>query len=121
MLSTNQTEKEQEKRSNKSVLEEIGKFKGLVNQIEQKKPQFIGHIMRHRCIENDILTGMVFGKRPRGRQKTRLTNIIKERLGLTLTVARAFESQCGPPGIFIAPGSSEQKISSLNKTFDGPD
>ena len=54
-----------EKRSNKSVLEEIGEYKGLVDQIEQKKLQFIGHIMRHRCIENDLLTGMVFGKRLR--------------------------------------------------------
>ena len=50
-----------EKRSNESILEETGEYKGLVNQIEQQKLQFIGHIMRHRCIENDLLTGMVFG------------------------------------------------------------
>ena len=76
-----------EKRSNKSVLEEIGEYKGLFNQIEQQKLQFIGHIMRHRCIENDLLTGIVFGKLSRGRQKTRLTNIINERQGLTMTEA----------------------------------
>ena len=75
-----------DKRSNKSILEEIGEYKGLVNQIDQKL-QFIGHIMRHRCIENDLLTGMVFGKRSRGRQKTRLTNTVNERLGLTITEA----------------------------------
>ena len=50
-----------EKRSNKSVLEEVGEFKGLVNQMEQQKLNFMRHIMRHRCIENDLLTGMVFG------------------------------------------------------------
>ena len=38
--------------------------------------------MRHRCMENDLRTGMVFGKRSRGRQKTRMTNTIKEKLGL---------------------------------------
>ena len=43
--------------------------------------------MRHRCIENDLLIGMAFGKRSRGWQKTRLTNTINERLGLTKTEA----------------------------------
>ena len=53
-----------------SVLDEIGETKGLINEIEQQKLQFMEPIMRHRCIENDLLTGMVFGKRSRGRQKT---------------------------------------------------
>ena len=75
-----------EKRSNRSVLDEIGETKGLVNKIEQQKIQFMGHIMRHRCMENDLLTGMVFGKRSRGRKK-RMTNAIKEKLGLTMTEA----------------------------------
>ena len=47
----------------------------------------MGHIERHRGIENDVLTGMVFGKRSRGRQKTRLSNIITERLGLSMIEA----------------------------------
>ena len=76
-----------EKRSNKSVLDEIGETKGFVNEIEQQKLQFMGHIMRHRCIENDLLTGIVFGKRSRGRQKSRMTNTIKEKLGLTMSEA----------------------------------
>ena len=76
-----------EKRSNKSVLDEIGETKGFVNEIEQQKLQFMGHIMRHRCIENDLLTGIAFGKRSQGRQKTRMTNTIKEKLGLTMSEA----------------------------------
>ena len=43
--------------------------------------------MRHRSVENDLLTGMVFSKRSRGRQKTRMTNTIKEKLGLTMSEA----------------------------------
>ena len=78
-----------EKRSNKSVLDEIGETKRLVHEIEQQKLQFMGHIMRHRCIENDSLTGMVFGKRSQGRQKTRMTNTIKEKLELTMSEAIA--------------------------------
>ena len=38
-------------------------------------------------MENDLLTGMVLGKRSRGRQKTRMTNTIKEKLGMTMTEA----------------------------------
>ena len=64
------------------MLDEIGETKGLSYEIEQQKLQFTGHIMTQRCIENDLLTGMVFGKRSRGRQKTRMTNTIKEKLGL---------------------------------------
>ena len=55
-----------EKRSNESVREEVGEYKELVNQIEQQKLQVLGHIMRHRCIENDLLTGMVFGSDQEG-------------------------------------------------------
>ena len=75
------------KRSNKSVLEKIGEFKGLVNQIEQQKLQFMGYIMRHRCIGDDLLTGMVSGKRSRRRQKIRLTYTVSERLGLAMIEA----------------------------------
>ena len=67
------------------MLDEIGETRVLVNEIEQQKLQFMGHIMRHRWIEKDLLTGMVFGKRSRGWQKTRMTNTIKEKLGMTLT------------------------------------
>ena len=76
-----------EERLNKNVLDELGETKGLINEIEQQKHQFMGHIMRPRCIQNDLLTGKVFGKRSRGRQKTRMTNTIKEKLGLTMTEA----------------------------------
>ena len=55
-----------EKRSKERIPEEIGEYKGLVNQIEKQKLQFIGHIMRQRCIENDLLTGTVFGKQSGG-------------------------------------------------------
>ena len=69
------------------MLDEEGETKGLVHEIEQQKLQFMGHIMRQRCIENDLLTGMVFGKRSRGRQKTRMPNTIKEKVGLTMIEA----------------------------------
>ena len=71
------------------MLDEIGETKGLVHETGQQKLQFMGHIMRHRCIENDLLTRIVFGKRSRGWQKTRMTNAIKEKLGLTMSEAIA--------------------------------
>ena len=38
------------KRSNKSGLEVIGEFKRLVDEIEQRKLQFMGHIIRQMCL-----------------------------------------------------------------------
>ena len=70
---------------NKNQTNEIGETNGPFNEIEKQNLQFMGHIMRHRRKENDFLTGMVFGKKSRGRQKTRKTNTIKEKVGLTMT------------------------------------
>ena len=66
---------------------EKGLFKVLVNQIERQTFEVRGNIMRHRGIDNDLLTGMVFGKHSREQQKARLTNIITERSGLTMIEA----------------------------------
>ena len=41
-------------------------YKGIDSQIEQHKLQFMVHIMRHKCIEINVLTGMAFGKLSRG-------------------------------------------------------
>ena len=52
-----------EKRSNKCVLDEISEMKDLLTKKERQKRHFMGHNKRHRCIENDVLTGTVFGKK----------------------------------------------------------
>ncbi len=44
-------------------------------------------IIRRICMENYLMKEMVVGIRSRGRQKTRMTNAIKEKLGLTITEA----------------------------------
>ena len=77
--------------------------------------------MRHRFIENDLLTGMVFGKRSRGRQKTRMTNTIKEQLGLTMSEAIATAQDrekwrrtlCMPPQPFGKPNVLNDSSSSV--------
>ena len=61
-----------------------GEFKVLVSQIEHQKLQFMGHTMGHRCIENNLLTEVVFGRQS-GRLERRLINRITDRLGMTRT------------------------------------
>ena len=46
-----------EKRSNKSVLDEIGETKRLVNEIEQQKLQLIGHVMSSGVARSLLLGG----------------------------------------------------------------
>ena len=41
----------------------------------------IGHILRRKDIANDLLIGMVYGKRGRGRPKARYSNNIREICG----------------------------------------
>ena len=38
------------------MFDEVGEFEVLVYQIEQQKIHFMGQIMRHRCLKNDLLT-----------------------------------------------------------------
>jgi len=42
----------------------------LLASIKTTKLRYFGHIMRHNCIEKDIIQGILSGKRQRGRPKT---------------------------------------------------
>ena len=66
---------------------EVKENERLINIIEREKLKFIGHITRHPGLDNDLLTGMVYGKRSRGRQKTRITDTIRERLCIPISLA----------------------------------
>ena len=78
-----------DKRTNKSVLEQIGNVpeNWLQNTIMRQKLKFFGHIKRHECLERDIYEGLVEGKRGRGRPKRRWSQDITERLQTTVANA----------------------------------
>ena len=78
-----------DKRTNKSVLEQIGNVpeNWLQNTIMRQKLKFFGHIKRHECLERDIYEGLVEGKRGRGRPRRRWSQDITERLQTTVANA----------------------------------
>ena len=55
--------------------------------IAERKLGYFGHIMRHPCLEKNIVEGMVDGKRRRGRPAAGWLDDIKEWTGLTVTNA----------------------------------
>ena len=64
------------KRTNESILLEIGEKTRLFNAIVEQKLQYFGHIARREGdnLEKLIMFGIVEGKRSRGRQKLRWTD-----------------------------------------------
>ena len=67
--------------TNDWVLQQIGGDWRLLNSIHHSKLSYFGHVSRKCNIENDCLTGIVFGKRGRGRCKTRWSDGVKDVTG----------------------------------------
>ena len=79
-----------EKRTNKSILQEIKPECSLEASMVKLKLSYFGHIMRRQdSLEKEIMLGMVGGKRRRGRQRKRWLDTIKEDTCLTLTQLNA--------------------------------
>ena len=58
-----------ERNTNEEVLTMIGEKRELLKTIRRRQMKFVGHIMRRGGIENTVLTGMIEGKRGRGRPR----------------------------------------------------
>eukprot|EP00795_Rhopilema_esculentum_P001308 gene1308-biopygen9998 len=72
-----------ERKTNEWVLERIGQAT-LINSINKRKLSFIGHVARSKGLGNDIRSGMVDGKRKRGRPRRKLENDVEDLLGMTM-------------------------------------
>ena len=74
-----------EKITNEEMLEKINCERQLINFLDSRKLTFIGNQLRKgRTLEKTLLLCSVYGKRLRGRRKTRLSDNIKEICGLTM-------------------------------------
>ena len=60
-----------EKKTNKWILNKMDVKERLITTINRKKMAFIGHIRRGKDITSDLLLGMVYSTRGRGRPKVR--------------------------------------------------
>ena len=72
-----------ERRTNKSVLDEIRTETSLEGMIIKRALTFFGHTVRSSGIEKDVMLGKVEGTRRHGRQRTRWLNSLKEITGMT--------------------------------------
>ncbi len=58
-----------ERRTNAEVLRQMGTERELMMTIRKRQMRFLGHVMRRNEMESVVLTGMVEGRRARGRQR----------------------------------------------------
>ncbi len=73
-----------EKKTNDEGLERVNCKDRLLGILNRRKLKFIGNVMRSESLEKNLLTGIVIGNRGRGRQKTRLSENIKDIYRLTM-------------------------------------
>ena len=78
VLSTLITNKWSGKNTNEDVLSEIVTSERLLTTIAKRKMAFVGHVFRKDNICKDLLIGAVYGKREKGRPKTRYSDNIRE-------------------------------------------
>ena len=67
-----------DKKTNEYVLSKIGTSERLLTTIVKRKMAFVGHVFRKGDICTDLLIGAVYGKRGKGRPKTRYSDNILE-------------------------------------------
>ncbi|GFO26694.1 LOW QUALITY PROTEIN: endonuclease-reverse transcriptase [Plakobranchus ocellatus] len=59
------------KKTNDTVLEEAHTTRLLISKIRKRQATFFNHVMRREKLENLVTTGMLEGKRSRGKQRNR--------------------------------------------------
>ena len=67
-----------DKKTNEYVLSKIGTIERLLTTIVKRKMAFVGHVLRKGDFCKDLLIGAVYGKRGKGRPKTRYSDNIRE-------------------------------------------
>ena len=60
------------KKSNEKVLKEAHTKRSLMNKIRKRQATFFGHVMRKEKMEHIVTTGMMEGKKSRGRQREKM-------------------------------------------------
>ncbi|GFN99673.1 serine/threonine-protein phosphatase 6 regulatory ankyrin repeat subunit b [Plakobranchus ocellatus] len=60
------------KKTNDTVLEEAHTTRLLISKIRKRQATFFGHVMRREKLENLVTTGILEGKRSRGKQREKL-------------------------------------------------
>ena len=74
-----------ERKTNESILDDIGRRRELLAVIRRRLMRFLGHVVRREDLENLILTGRIEGRRGRGRPRIKYMDDTKSAIGGGLT------------------------------------
>ena len=81
-----------ERKSNEEVLRMVGVKRELMRAVRVRQMRFLGHVMRRGEIENVVLTGLIDGRRARGRPRETFMCGIKRALRGRLSCARILQA-----------------------------
>ena len=74
------------RRSNQSILKEIGPGCSLEGMMLKLKLQYFGHLMRRvDSLEKSLMLGEIEGRRRRGRQRMRWLDVITDSMDMSLS------------------------------------
>ena len=77
------------RRSNQSILKEIGPGSSLEGMMQKLKLQYFGHLMqRVDSLEKTLMLGGIAGRRRRGRQRMRRLDGITDSMDMSLSELR---------------------------------
>jgi len=64
--------------SNEEVFSLVQEQRSLIQVIKQRQANWIGHILRHDCLLKTVLEGMMEGKRPKGKPRRKMLDLLME-------------------------------------------
>ena len=74
------------RRSNQSILKEIGPGCSLEGLMLKLKLQYFGHLMRRTdSLKKTLMMGKIEGRRRRGQQRMRWLDVITDSMGMSLS------------------------------------
>ena len=73
--------------TNERVMEMAGVGRELMGAVRGRQLKFLGHLLRHDCLEKDVFLGKIEGSRARGRPRIKFATSLIEDIPGELTVA----------------------------------
>jgi len=64
--------------SNEEVLCLVQEHRSLMQVIKQRQANWIGHVLRHDCLLKTVQEGKMEGKRPRGKPRRKMLDLLME-------------------------------------------
>ena len=73
--------------TNERVMEMAGVGRELMGAVRSRQLKFLGHLLRHDCLEKDVFLGKIERRRARGRQRIKFATSLVEDIPGEVTVA----------------------------------